>query len=987
LIFCSKFWNFIELSSSHYYPLVSMRYLVVLGCVVVSFFCVGAFVYQALEQDSFSLSQQIELERTAKNAETNAQNVAFQSIKAEDDDELNGGDLGDKEGFSEGLEEGESISERRKYELMRLADPTTGQIPNDALVRERIFTRTLPTRDQELGRQKGGSSLQSFDWISRGPTGTGGRTRAIAIDADNERVMLAGSVSGGLWRTENGGTSWSQVATPDGGNNISCIVQDTRPGKRNVWYYGTGEVYTQFLGTGIYKSVDGGRSWRSLPATLPTLLTRAAQYLSPWSVVIRITIDLTKLNQDVVYAAIGGNIMRSSDGGETWQTALGNTSVSNSNAAYYTDVAIASNGVVYAALSELDYSFQLSSFAVQSGIWRSTNGVNWTNISPQIAGQSSSMQVARMVLAVAPSDSNTLYVLRDVRTPSVASGIKTGLLRYTYLSGTGVGASGGSWTDYTTTFPQDFSSQTGYCMALKVKPDDQLFVVAGGIFAYSNPYNFRYRETTSLISAYATDADIPTPPTQSWADHHDFAFLPSNPNVMFVANDGGIYRTDNCTVTSVRYTSLNNNYISTQFYSLAIDHAKVGDETIIGGLQDNGTRIVSRTDASGRLIGLGDGIHCAIADSGRYYYTASQNANISRFEFDARARRTNVIRVSPSASSFQRFFLDNPYVLDRNNQSTMYLAGGTSLWRNTEITSLSTTQLQAAWKNIGSVGTDERITSFAVSERPANVVYVGTSRGRVYRMDNATAPDSLRKFIHVSGNFPQNAFTSCVALDPTNADWAVAVFSNYNVQSIFATTDGGKTWSAVGGNLEETMNGVGGGPSVAWVKVVYVGGKVWYFAGTSSGLFSTDRLNGAATRWVREGTNTIGMADVRMIDARSKDGFVAVATHGNGLFTAYLPTQTRRFNAEAQTIVLGQSYPNPASRTDVTIPFLLPRSARVTLTLWNALGQAISTPLEANLTAGEQFFLMPTSNIPAGVYVYRIEAEGLQAQGSMVIRP
>ena len=971
-----------------------MRYLVILGLALVVFFCGGALVYRTLEEQSFFLLQS-NSKLVAIASETRASTIAHEKMSAqknEEREEMSDEEWDSEEGthkgdrFSEEWDEKESISERRKYELSRLADPTTGQIPSDALLRERIFTSTIPSREQGTGQQKSRAMLQAFDWTSKGPTGTGGRTRSLAIDADNEQVMLAGSVSGGLWRTENGGASWNKIATPDGGSNISCIAQDKRPGKRNVWYYGTGEVYTSFFGTGLYKSEDGGRTWRSLPATVPTLLTRTSQSTSPWSTVIRIAIDNTTLNQDILYAAITGAIMRSSDGGDSWEPVLGNMSATISNSAYYTDVAIASNGTVYAALSEMDFNGVIPGFATQSGVWRSLNGRNWINISPPTtAGQTSSVQIARMVLATAPSDSNIVYVLRDVRTPS---GVKAGLLRYIYLTGNGAGTSGGSWTDYTTTFPQDFSSQTGYCMALKVKPDDPLFVIAGGVYAYSNPYNFRYRETTSIISSYATEVDIPTPSTQSWADHHDFAFLPSNPKVMFVVNDGGIYRTDNCTATPVRYTSLNTNYVTTQFYSLAIDHFTVGSETIMGGLQDNGTRLVNRSDASGRLVNLGDGTFCAIADSGRYFYASSQYASMNRFEFDGRGQRVNFIRISPSASTFQRFFLDNPYVLDPNNQQTMYLAGGIALWRNPDVTIFSTSQLQGAWKNIGSVGTNEIITSVAVSEKPANVVYVGTSRGHVFRMDNPTAPDSSRKLVNVSGNsFPTNARVSCVALDPTNADWAIAVFSNYNVQSIFSTMDGGKTWLAVGGNLEETMSGIGGGPSVAWVKVVYVGGKVWYFAGTSSGLFSTDRLNGSATRWVREGANTIGMADVRMIDARSKDGFVAVATHGNGFFTTYLPTQTRRFNAESSTIVLGQSYPNPAARTDVTIPFFLPRSAHVTLTLWNALGQGVATPLEANMTAGEQFFVMPTSNIPAGMYVYRIEAEGLQAQGSMVVRP
>lgn len=962
-----------------------MRYLFALGTIVVAIFCGAAWFSHSFET---ALPTDIALSDTNR-AETSSASRASASFSKEEDDSPSGKY---DEDFSEGEDEENSISERRRYEIDRLADPATGQIPPDAHVREYAFVRTIPARERGAPGSKGNSTLQSFDWTSRGPTETGGRTRALAIDVSNERVMMAGSVSGGLWRSENGGLSWRSVEMPAGAQNISCIVQDTRPGKRNVWYIGTGELYTSFLGTGLYKSVDGGQTWRSLPATVPALSTRTAQITSPWSVVMRIALDPTKLNQDVVYAAVNGNIMRSSDGGDSWTSVLGSMAASFTNFAYYTDVAVSPGGTVYAALSELDFTFQFTRFAEQSGIWRSPNGTTWTNISPTPPTTQppirlpSDAQIARTVLAIVPTNDSLLYVLRDIRTSTVASGIQTALLRYTYLSGTGSGAGGGTWTDYTETFPVDFVSQNGYCMALKVKPDDPLFVIAGGVFAYNNPYNFRYRETTSRISNYATTTDYPPPPTQSWADHHDFVFLPSNPNVMYVANDGGIFRTENCTATSVRYASRSINYTTTQFYTIAIDHATVGDETIIGGLQDNGTRIVRRSDASGRIINLGDGTYCAISDSGRYYYASSQFANMNRFEFDQRGQRVNAISIAPTVSSFQRFFLDNPYQLDPNNQAVMYLAGGTSLWRNADVTTLNPAQLRAGWKNIATIGTDERITALSASVRPANVVYLGTSRGRVYRVENAH-DSTTRVLRNITGSFPANGFVSCVVADPTNADWAIAAFSNYNVQSIFATTDGGTSWTPVGGNLEETISGVGGGPSVATVKIAYVGGKVWYFAGTSSGLFSTDRLNGMATQWIREGASTIGLADVRAIDVRPKDGFVAVATHGRGLFSTYLPTQPRRYDLSTQRLTVGQSYPNPAPRSEVTIPFFLPRSSRVVLTLWNALGQAVATPLEANLTAGEQFFLMPTSSIPAGMYVYRVEAGGEQAQGTMVVRP
>jgi len=112
------------------------------------------------------------------------------------------------------------------------------------------------------------------------------------------------------------------------------------------------------------------------------------------------------------------------------------------------------------------------------------------------------------------------------------------------------------------------------------------------------------------------------------------------------------------------------------------------------------------------------------------------------------------------------------------------------------------------------------------------------------------------------------------------------VFSNYNVVSVFATTDGGTTWTAIAGNLEQNPNGGGSGPSCRWVKILPVGGTKIYYIGTSTGVYSTGYLNGANTVWEQEGASVIGNVVVDMIDARSSDGMVVAATHGNGIFSA-----------------------------------------------------------------------------------------------------
>ena len=162
--------------------------------------------------------------------------------------------------------------------------------------------------------------IADYGWSVRGPSNVGGRTRALARDVDNPDLLLAGGVTGGMWRSSDGGNLWSRTTTPEQLPSVTCIVQDTRPGHHNVWYYGTGELRTNstrfggalYSGDGIFKSIDGGKSWTQLPATVsntPQLLDQPFDYV--WKIVI----DQSNSNTDVLLAATYGGIMRSTDGG------------------------------------------------------------------------------------------------------------------------------------------------------------------------------------------------------------------------------------------------------------------------------------------------------------------------------------------------------------------------------------------------------------------------------------------------------------------------------------------------------------------------------------------------------------------------------------------------------------------------------------------------------------------------------------------------
>ena len=149
-------------------------------------------------------------------------------------------------GTPEGIPESpESIGEmrddprgRRWQEVLQLQDPATGQIPPGIRNREIAFARAIASRPAQRSAQYSVSS-----WNSRGLWNVGGRTRALALDASDAtaRTMLAGAISGGIWRTVNEGQSWTLTTADIDLYAPTCLLQDTRAGRTATWYCGTGE--------------------------------------------------------------------------------------------------------------------------------------------------------------------------------------------------------------------------------------------------------------------------------------------------------------------------------------------------------------------------------------------------------------------------------------------------------------------------------------------------------------------------------------------------------------------------------------------------------------------------------------------------------------------------------------------------------------------------------------------------------------------------
>ncbi|MCH8317865.1 MAG: T9SS type A sorting domain-containing protein [Bacteroidetes bacterium] len=787
---------------------------------------------------------------------------------------------------------------RRDWEFMRLRNPATGQIPPNMRAKEIAFGKTLPT---DAAYKKAGA----YNWIAMGPYNVGGRTRAAAIDVTNENIILAGSISGGLWRSTDGGASWTEVTAPDQHISIACITQDTRPGKTNTWYFATGEAYGQsasganayYLGNGIYKSTDGGLTWAVLPSTVSnTPQSFDKQFDTAWNIVT----DPSDTTQDEVYVAVVTGIYRSTNGGNTWGTELGGFFTPFS---YFTDIAVTSTGVLYATLSSEGF---------QKGIWRSTDGATWTNITPS----GWPVTYDRIVIGITPTNEDTVYFLAV--TPG--SGQLThnflgdeewnSLWRYTYLQGNGADTNG-IWTDLSSNIPPDsgqfgsFNAQGGYDLIIKVKPNDPNVVFIGGTNLFRSTDGFTTLNNYTQIGGYGIMTTLPyfNVYPNHHPDQHEILFLPSDSNALISVTDGGIFKTNNCMDTNVTWTPLNNGYLTTQFYTIALDHGTPNSNVIIGGLQDNGSYFINSANPVDpwTMPSTGDGAFCAITDSGDYYYFSRQRGKLLKVQLDSSGVPIAFTRIDPITDDTidgGDYLFINPFILDPNNNNIMYLAEGPRLWRNNDLSQIVLNNqydsISTSWFQFTDTLpiTGASITALAASKTPANRLYYGTSKRRVYRIDNANTGDPAPTDI-TGTNFPgaANSYVTCIAIDPKDADKVLVVFSNYAIYSLFYSVDGGTSWDKVAGNLEQVSSGAGNGPSLRWAEIFPLcGDNTLYFVATSIGIYATDVFNGLSTVWVQQGANTIGNVVVDMIDIRQSDGRIVIGTHGNGVYVTNIIT-------------------------------------------------------------------------------------------------
>jgi hypothetical protein len=779
---------------------------------------------------------------------------------------------GDQKPVNELYEENEENEEheaayqylRWKYEADLIKDPTTGEALFGLRDQEIEFARTIPQRNTPSGLAR---LTNQNNYIPAGPNNNGGRTRAIAYDVRyngiTNRVLIAGGVSGGLFRSTDGGANWTKVTPANEVHNVSSIAQDPRNGFQDTWYAGGGEYIGSstdatgagYLAYGILKSTDNGATWTRLPLTNITDFNGAAigagvpeRFDHPFDYVHKISVNPTN---GEVYVACHRRIVRSSNGGTTFQTVFG-SAVSGFAAGGQGDVIISPTGIVYVAITGAASDLTLR------GIWKSTTGnlnsyarlaggatlgidsvAGWRGNSYSFTdvGGSNFYAPRRTLISLAPSNENILYVLYENGLSNASPNFnkEADLFKLDMTTGN-------IWTNLSNNLPDfngstnheatdPFAIQGGYDLFITVKPDDPNFVLIGGTSLYRSTNGFASTGATSWIGGYGNTLPSLTFYPNSHPDIHNLVFNPSNPKEAICSNDGGIQKTADITLagSTVGWTNLNN-YQTLQYYRVAID-PEIGANNFVGGAQDNGTQFRDKTGILGiipsdsnnhrRVLG-GDGASVGISKRNvlgqQFLYSAVQLGSIRRGQLQSSLgspTSSGFIEIRPdgltpsSSGSTTEFgeFVTN-FKLNPDNTEDLYYINFNRMFRTTNASAnppppnwIELTGVSSAVNS--SNGTNIAIRAIAFSRGnygSLHSMYFGTTDGRIFRLDDprnsaasATPVNITPTVTDMSGLNVQD-----IAVNPNNDNEIIAVVTNYgrtvganlnNVTNILWTND------------------------------------------------------------------------------------------------------------------------------------------------------------------------------------------------------
>jgi len=899
-----------------------------------------------------------------------------------------------------------------------------------AEIRNNQHTGLISTADMKLLQQEmesiGKSRSMEMEWEQMGPDNFGGRTRAIlCVQVDETTVITyAAGVTGGIWRSDNLGTTWKKINFENDNLNVTCLVQTPN----GDIYAGTGETFdaqmvsgledmgymSGFMGQGVYKSTDG-LNFSLLESTKPDFNNDQSE----WAFVNELAVNESNGR---IFASTNTGLKYSNDAGLTWSTAKDTDGNELSLPSW--DVQVSSEGNVVACVNNLAYvslNGDPDKFVMKS---------NGDSVSLP------SSDVSRIKFAFAPSDPNIVYAsVVDVAKQSVDN---------IYMSND----KGMNWRVIMpgTNSINVFNEQGIYNNALAVFPNNPDKILLGGIDLWQGEkiletgyYDWKVVSQSELgagLSSYVHE------------DHHTYKFIPGSDNHFFVGTDGGVFL---ATIESNAYTyeTGNRNYLTTQFYSVGISGFK---DLLLGGAQDIGT--ISVFESSGVQIWEGEGGPCGVSIVSPSALVISTTDGIIRRSYD----------FGQNYSTFEQFPTDDlsnntfrtPMILSENftnensGDSVYYYAtdlvpGGTTikvyshnlgqpfpyttpqgltiqagdsllvqdivtsylfvgtqhnLWLTTNFLVFTDT---ADWFSIsnadyGFVGSPY---SMALSS-DRNHLFVGTLDGRLYRLSNlATAYNYERADVNspacivstteielkVPGaDEPVSQVITSVSIDPDDYNNVIITLGNYgNDHYVLGSSnalDQFPEFKSRQGNLPHMP---------VYSSLIEMKDPKFAMLGTEKGIFITENIQTDSPTWV-ESTTEMGSVPVFQLTQQTIDqpvrlgeiagvevfypgthnfGSIYAATYGRGLFlndNFYLVDMDEIFSEEKQVLNL-KLYPNPVDHY-ATIEIESEHKKDITFYVYDLSGRMVKEQVN-HLNAGLNEVTLDVSNLKKGAYVIR----------------
>ncbi|HEY7833867.1 MAG TPA: hypothetical protein VIG30_09880 [Ktedonobacterales bacterium] len=765
-----------------------------------------------------------------------------------------------------------NIKGEQAYWAARDGTPTGAQIAQwQAQVAKLPHASALPpvVRSGPIGYTTGNPS---GPWTTMGPnpinaggTNYAGRVAALAVDQTNANIIYLGAAEGGVWKTTDGGNTWTPLTDQQASMATGAITID--PTNHNTIYVGTGEpnqALDNYNGVGVLKSTDGGTHWTQEGLSYFGTHTHA---------ITNILVNPYNSNQVFVSYTNGfesGGLAVSTDGGASYTTVGGGFPSGD-----------AVDGLVANTSSNpitIDATVRLS------GFWRSTNGgTTWSNITASlpVAGSWS-----RSALAMAPSNHSVLYTV-IIDSDFVGNVYQPASPGPAYNGGY-YSTDGGTTWHQMTSLNQNFADggagpQGWYDLYLGVDPQADNTLYGGGVdiavTTNARGATGNWQNITNVYGARGTGDNN----SNIHPDQHAIAFpaCASAPCPAYFGNDGGIYYSNNGTnadPTTVTYTDYNTSGLGiSTFTGGDLGPNFANGRLAIGGTQDDGTMVFTGNTYQPEVYG-GDG-GFALIDNAHPAIMYTENFGVSLAKSVDGGNTWNDGTGGGTLTGSGLFYM--PYVMDRGNDQHL-VAGTDSVY---ETANGTTTWYKSSTQSFGT-GFNS-ISAVAVGGTSGHDVFAGTTHGALWS-DTHGGSGLAHTFINADPSATlANHWITSITVDPNDATGnTVFVTTGFSVVGdpvghIFKSTNalsGSPTWTDIAGSLPSNY-------PVNSSVIYYSGATRVIVVGTELGVFFTTNDGGSWTAL----NNGLPNANVVQLAIDSAHTTIAAFTHGRGEWRLDIP--------------------------------------------------------------------------------------------------